>query len=218
MAVRLGNLALILDLLGRFDESLALQLEALGIEEQALGANHPRISITHGNLAALLVAMERPQEALEHARRGLAIAEADPNAAPEDLGASLINVADALYHLERYGEALDAEERSHALLLKSVGANHPWTALAESTRGLILRAQGHPEAAIASFRQSLAAYQAAGEESPEVAWTRFSLARTLWETGRKKEGLELAREARRQVGANRQNNLRQMDAWLAGKR
>ncbi|HEX4959697.1 MAG TPA: serine/threonine-protein kinase [Thermoanaerobaculia bacterium] len=218
VAVRLGNLALILDLLGRFDESLALQLEALGIEEQALGANHPRISITHGNLAALLLTMERPAEALEHARRGLAIAEADPDAAPEDLGASLINVADSLYHLERYKEALDATERAYALLLKSVGANHPWAAQALSTRGQILRAQGHPALAITVFHQSLAAYQAAGETSTEVGWTRFSLARALWDVGRRQEAFALAREARRQTSVTRQRNLRQIDAWLAGKR
>jgi tetratricopeptide (TPR) repeat protein/predicted Ser/Thr protein kinase len=219
VAVRLGNMALVLDAQGRFDESLALQLQALAIEEQALGPDHPRISITHGNLAALLVAMKRPREALEHARRGLAIAEADPDAAPEDLGASWLNVAEALRELERYPEALAGAERAQDLLLKSVGAHHPWTALAESARGQILRAQGHPAQAVAALRESLAGYKAAGEESPEVAWTRFTLARALWDVGERQEALTLARQARRQLaGSTRPGNLREVDAWLVGKR
>jgi tetratricopeptide (TPR) repeat protein/predicted Ser/Thr protein kinase len=218
VAVRLGNMALVLDAQGRFDESLALQLQGLAIEEQALGPNHPRISITHGNLAALLVTMRRPQEALEHARRGLAIAEADPDAAPEDLGASWLNVAEALRELERYPEALAGAERAQDLLLKSVGAHHPWTALAESARGQILRAQGHPAEAIVALRESLAGYKAAGEESPEVAWTRFTLARALWDVGEHAQALALANQARRQLaGSTRPGNLLDVDEWLQGK-
>ncbi len=219
-AVRLGNIALVLDGQGRFEESLATQLEALSIEERALGADHPRLAITHGNLAALLLAMDRPREALAHAQRALAIEQTNPDATLADLGASLLNVANALLKLKRLEEALQYDRQARSILTRELGDHHPWSAMANSTHGQILYAQGRPAEAVAPLRLAVRGFEASGEEETEAANARFYLARALWDSGEpgghRGEAVALARKAREGYGrALRTRDLAAVDAWLA---
>lgn len=221
VAIRLGNLALALEGLGRYEEALRVQSDALTIEERALGPDHPRVAVTHGNLASLLMVLDHNEEALAHARRGLIIDRQNPETAPADLGVSYLIVADAMYRLGRYQWALDHNQQARELLAKSVGPHHPWTAKAEAGYGRILLAQGHPGEGAAALRRSLAAFQAAGEETVESADARFQLAQTLWKTGGDRaEALELAREAREWLlrhASHRKRDLAGIEDWLAAR-
>jgi tetratricopeptide (TPR) repeat protein len=219
VAVRLGNIALVLDGQGRYEESLATQLQALAIEEKALGPGHPRLSITHDNLSSLLLAMKRPGDALGHARQALAIEEANPDATAADLGASVENVAEALLELGRHGEALHHNQRALALFRRELGPGHAWTALAESTHGRILQAQGRPAEAVAPLRRALAGGFAEGRgETPEGAAARFALARALWDSGGDRaEALALAREARAALSRVRGRGMPEVDDWLRSR-
>jgi eukaryotic-like serine/threonine-protein kinase len=219
VAVRLGNIALIFETQGRYEESFATQLEALSIEKAALGPDHPRLAITHGNLSGLLLTLERPQEALFHAQRALAIDRANPDTNTADLGASLTTVADALFNLERYREALSYNRQARALLLPELGPNHPWSAEAETTHGLILYATGQPAEAVAPLRRAIAGFEAGETSGAPIASARFALAKAIWDSdGNRTQAIALAREARdgyARATPLRAKKLAEVQAWLA---
>jgi hypothetical protein len=58
VAIRLNNLALLLQATNRLAEAEPLMRRALAIFEDSLGDDHPQTKIVAGNLAALLEAME----------------------------------------------------------------------------------------------------------------------------------------------------------------
>jgi tetratricopeptide (TPR) repeat protein len=142
--VLLGNIALVLEGLGQYEEAIQTYQEANTFEERALGPDHPRVAIGHGNLASLLIRLNHPEEALVHARRALAIEQKNPASEPGDLGASYLTVSAALYHLGRYEEALEHNQQARKLLTGTVGAKHPWTVEAEDIHERILAVLGGP--------------------------------------------------------------------------
>ncbi len=62
-AIRLNNLANLLQDMGRHDEAEPLFRQALEIDEKTIGTQHPEYAMHLGNLAGLLRAMGRTDEA-----------------------------------------------------------------------------------------------------------------------------------------------------------
>ena len=75
VAIRLNNLALLLQATNRLAEAEPLMRRALAIDEQSYGADHPNVAIDLNNLAQLLQATNRLAEAEPLMRRALAIDE-----------------------------------------------------------------------------------------------------------------------------------------------
>ena len=76
MALRLNNLAQLLQDTNRLAEAEPLMRRALAIDETSLGPDHPDVARDLNNLAALLQATNRLAEAKPLMRRALAIFEA----------------------------------------------------------------------------------------------------------------------------------------------
>ena len=75
MAIRLNNLALLLQDTNRLAEAEPLMRRALAIDEQSYGPDHPDVAIRLNNLALLLQDTNRLAEAEPLMRRALAIDE-----------------------------------------------------------------------------------------------------------------------------------------------
>ena len=75
MAIRLNNLALLLQATNRLAEAEPLMRRALAIDEKSYGPDHPDVAIDLNNLAMLLHDTNRLDEAEPLMRRALAIFE-----------------------------------------------------------------------------------------------------------------------------------------------
>ena len=76
VAIRLNNLALLLQDTNRLAEAEPLMRRALAIDEQSLGPDHPNVAIHLNNLAQLLQDTNRLAEAEPLMRRALEISKA----------------------------------------------------------------------------------------------------------------------------------------------
>ena len=109
-----GNLAVTLNNLGRFEESLQMQQEVLAALTEVLGASHPDTLRTQGNLAVTLKDLGKFEEALRTEAAVLA-------ARTEALGASH---PDTLTHASKHGSDSHRTGQGPRKLYES--ASRPW--------------------------------------------------------------------------------------------
>ena len=76
VAIRLNNLAALLQATNRLEEAEPLLRRALAIDEARFGPDHPTVAIRLNNVASLLQATNRLAEAEPLMRRALVIGEA----------------------------------------------------------------------------------------------------------------------------------------------
>jgi hypothetical protein len=88
VAVRLNNLALLLQSTTRFGEAELLYRRALAIREKNFGPNHPSVGIALTNLALLLKTMNRVAEADSLIRRASTLREQQNEPNPPELSRS----------------------------------------------------------------------------------------------------------------------------------
>ena len=87
VAIRLNNLAQLLQATNRLAEAEPLMRRALAIDEKSYGPDHPDVAIDLNNLAQLLQATNRLAEAEPLMRRALAIDETELRPGPSRCGA-----------------------------------------------------------------------------------------------------------------------------------
>lgn len=105
------------------------------------------------NLAGLARAQGQPQVAAEYLEQAVALSP------PEFVNPRLLNYLGATYReLGRFDEARSALTRSYEARLKSLGADHPDTAFALTSLGLLAEAEGKPAEAADRFRTALDIY------------------------------------------------------------
>jgi tetratricopeptide (TPR) repeat protein/predicted Ser/Thr protein kinase len=215
----LNNIALVLSDLERYDEALADLNRSLAIKERALGPKHPLIALDLGNLGAVYEEMGRSEEALAAGRRALAIYEEALGPDHPDLAYALTNIGNALVRLGRPGEARPSYERAVDLRRRHLGADHPQLAFSLTGLGRAFLALHQPAAALVPLRRAVE-IRAAGEvDKPQLAESRYHLARAVWASGgSRKEARALAEQARSLVaeaGGRPTRLRREIDAWLA---
>ena len=151
IAIRLNNLAQLLQDTNRLGEAEPLMRRALAIDEAAFGNDHPNVAIRLNNLAALLQATNRLGEAEPLMRRALAIFEASFGNDHPNVATALNNLALLLEATNRPGEAEPLMRRALAIFLafqRDTGHAHPHRdAVTANYRGL-LAAMGKSEAEI----------------------------------------------------------------------
>jgi tetratricopeptide (TPR) repeat protein len=128
-AIRLNNLALLLQATNRPGEAEPLMRRALGINEASLGRDHPNVAICLNNLAALLHATNRLGEAEPLMRRALGIDEASYGKDHPNVAIRLNNLALLLQATNRLGEAEPLMRRALAIDQASYGNDHPNVAI-----------------------------------------------------------------------------------------
>ena len=129
LAVRLANLAALLQATNRLGEAEPLMRRALAIFEASYGAEHPNVAIHLNNLAQLLQDTNRLGEAEPLMRRALVVVEAGYGAEHPNVSVCLNNLAVLIETL--YGPT-DAEPMYRRALLideASYGPDHPSVAI-----------------------------------------------------------------------------------------
>ncbi len=106
VAIRLNNLAVLLNATGRLLEAEPLMRRTLAIVEQAYGARHPKVAIRLNNLAQLLKETDRLPEAEPLMRRALSIDEQQYGPVHPKVAIRLNNLTQLLQATNRL---LDAE-------------------------------------------------------------------------------------------------------------
>ena len=196
VAIRLNNLAALLQATNRLSEAEPLIRRALAIDETALGPDHPKVAIRLNNLANLLRATNRLDEAEPLYRRALAIDEASYGPDHPEVATDLNNLASLLQTTNRLDEAEPPYRRALAILEASLGETHPQVATALNNLASLLQDTNRLDEAEPLFRRALAIDEASyGPDHPTVAIRRNNLALLLEATNRLDEALPMMRRA-----------------------
>jgi tetratricopeptide (TPR) repeat protein len=211
VAVALEHLVEVLAKRGGAAEALPLAERALSIRERALGRDHPDVSYALSNLGGTLHRLGRDREALAAHRRELGLVEksagregADTAAVLEEVGVDQRALGDLDGAAATFARALAIEEKSGG------GA-----AVVETLGELELDRRA-PARAVPWLERALAAQLKDPGAAPDLATTRFALARALDAAQRDRaHAVALARAARdawAAAGATRERD--EADAWL----
>jgi hypothetical protein len=196
VAIRLNNLAQLLQDTNRLGEAEPLMRRALAIDEASYGAEHPSVAIRLNNLAQLLKATNRLGEAEPLMRRALAIDEASYGAEHPSVAIDLNNLAQLLQDTNRLGEAEPLMRQALAIDEASFGAEHPRVASRLNNLAQLLQATNRLGEAEPLMRRALAIDEASyGAEHPRVAIDLNNLAGLLQDTNRLGEAEPLMRRA-----------------------
>jgi tetratricopeptide (TPR) repeat protein len=162
VAIRLTNLASLLQATNRFAEAEPMMCRALAILENSLGREHPNVAIQLNNLASLTYELNRFAEAESLMRRALAIFENSLGEEHPNVAAQLNNLAQLLRAANRLVEAEPLSRRQLEILLKSTritGHQHPHLIDAMTNYATLLIAVGNTEEqAIGEIGVMLAAF------------------------------------------------------------
>jgi tetratricopeptide (TPR) repeat protein len=145
VAIRLNNLAPLLQDTNRLAAAEPLMRRALAIAEGSYGADHPVVAIRLNNLAALLQATNRLAEAEPLMRRALAIDEGSYGADHPEVATDLNNLAALLQATNRLAEAEPLYQRGVRILIafrRRTGHEHPHFRVVQANHVGALQAMG----------------------------------------------------------------------------
>ena len=129
VALRLNNLAALLQGTNRLSEAEPLYRRALAIDEESLGPAQATVASDLANLAALLRETHRALQAEPLYRRALAIDEQILGPSHPKIGVRLSNLAGLLKDMGRWSEAEPLYRRALAIDEETLGPAHPEVAL-----------------------------------------------------------------------------------------
>jgi tetratricopeptide (TPR) repeat protein len=196
VAIRLNNLASLLQATNRLAEAEPLMRRALAIDEASYGNDHPDVAIDLNNLASLLQATNRLAEAEPLMRRALTIDEASYGPDHPKVAIDLNNLAALLQATNRLAEAEPLIRRALAIDEASNGSDHPKVAIRLNNLASLLQATNRLAQAEPLMRRALAIDEASyGPDHPNVAIQLNTLASLLQATNRLAEAEPLMRRA-----------------------
>ena len=197
VAVRLNNLAQLLQSTNRLDEAEPLMRRVISISETSLGPDHPNIATALNNLAMLLQNTNRLVEAEPLTRRVVDIFEKferETGKAHPNFSGALGNFAELLRATNRLDEAEPLMVRALAIDEKSLGPDHPNVAIRLNNLAGLLYATKRLVDAEPLQRRALAIDEKSfGPDHPEVATDLNNLAALLQATNRLDEAEPLMR-------------------------
>ena len=180
----------------RYSEAMPLAQRALGIQEKALGPNHPSVANLLSNLAFLYVKQGRYAEAEPLYKRSLAIREKALGPDHPDVAASLGDLAQFYKDQGRYADAEPLFKRSLTIRNKSLGPDHPDVAASLNALASLYQDQGRYADAEPLFKRSLAIDEKAlGSDHPDVALLLNNLALLYQMQGRYADAEPLYQQA-----------------------
>ena len=185
-----------LHLLARFGEAEFYFREALRIDEQFYGPDHPDVATHLNNLAALLKITNRQAEAEPLMRRALAIHEQSYGAEHPGVATNLNNLAALLLDTNRLTEAEALMRRALAIDEEFYGAEHADVARDLNNLAQLLKATNRLTEAEPLMRRVVDIFeQSYGAEHPYFAGYLNNLAGLLKATNRLAEAEPLIRRA-----------------------
>ncbi len=196
VALRLNNLASLLQETNRLGEAEPLFRRALAIDEAFYGPDHPNVARDLNNLALLLKTTNRLDEAEPLYRRALTNGEASYGLDHPEVALRLNNLAVLLQDTNRLSEAEPLYRRALAIDEASYGPDHPNVARDLSNLAGLLQATNRLGEAEPLYRRTLAIDEASyGPDHTIVALRLNNLASLLQETNRLGEAEPLFRRA-----------------------
>jgi tetratricopeptide (TPR) repeat protein len=191
-----GNLATVLENLGRFDEAEALHREVIARERRVFGSESASLATALNNLGVVLgqrgdwaAAEPLHREALEIIRRVKGPRSPDTASAMSSVAAAIESGGDLAAAESLYREALEIRR---AVL----GREHPDTVRSLYALAYLLRARGEPRQAEALCREALALRGSVLPDThPMVAAMLQVLGLSLMDEGRAREAEPLLRES-----------------------
>jgi Tetratricopeptide repeat len=196
VAIRLNNLAQLLQTTNGLEEAEPLMRRALEIDEQSFGSNHPRVATDLNNLAQLLKATNRIGEAEPLMRKVLEIDEQSFGSNHPRVAIGLNNLAQLLKDTNRLGEAEPLMRRALEIDERAFGSNHPNVAIDLNNLAQLLHATNRIGEAEPLMRRALEIDEHSfGSNHPNVAIRLNNLAQLLQDTNRLGEAEPLMRRA-----------------------
>ncbi len=181
--------------LGREEAGDVLR-EALQVQEEVLGAQHPRVAMTLLTLANLSFNHGRYEEAERESARALAVLRQQPERDDYRLCVSLVGHGSSLSELRRFDEALVSFREAGELGHRTLDADHPLHAVILQNIAVIHARRGEHAAAVPFYRQAFDHLERVlGPEHHMVAQAMSNLAGSVWGLGRLEEAEELLRRA-----------------------
>ena len=194
VALRLNNLAQLLQETNRPEEAETMMRRALEIDKAAYGPDHPDVARDLTNLAQLLYVTNRLAEAEPMMCRALAIVEAAYGPDHPDVAIRLNNLAILLQDTIRLEEAEPMLRRALAIVEAAYGPDHPDVAIRLSNLARLLNDTNRMAEAEPMMRRALDIYEVAyGPDHPTVAIVLNNLAQLLRGTNRLAEAEPMMR-------------------------
>jgi eukaryotic-like serine/threonine-protein kinase len=192
LANHLGNLALVHQARGAYEEAKALQERALAIREETLGPEHPDLATNVNNLAAVYDALGVYEEAKRLHERALTIHEKSLGGNHPHVAHGLNNLAHVHRELGSYEEAKKLTEQALTILEHAIGPDHPDFATGLNNLASIHTALGAYEEAERQHERALAIREKAlGTAHPNVAQSLNNLGGLKVELGAYEEAERL---------------------------
>jgi serine/threonine-protein kinase len=198
---------------GDYAAALANAEHVLAIREATLGPDHPDVGESLVNTAIELKALGKWERVFPSYKRAIAIFETSYGAGSIELGVTYLNYAEALRVHGDLDAAGVAYDKSRAILAAKLGEDHPMLAHIWNGTGQLELARGHRDAAIPLLERAVA-MRAKDGEAPDLAESRFALARALGSGERAKALATAARDAYRTLGPGYAKRLAEVEAWL----
>jgi tetratricopeptide (TPR) repeat protein len=185
-----------LEHLGRLPEAESLLRQALSIDENAYGSDHPEVAVRLSNLGSLLHKNFRLEEAERLIQRALDIDQRCLGPQHPTVATRLSNLTLLYASQGRYAEAEPLIRRALDIDEQCFGPNHPDIARDLTNLGHLLEHTNRIPEAAPLYRRALAIEQAHfGPDHPEVARTRGNLAGLLRSINQLEDAELLFREA-----------------------
>jgi tetratricopeptide (TPR) repeat protein len=196
VAIRLNNLAQLLQATNRLTEAEPLMRRALTIDEKSFGPDHPDVATDLNNLAQLLQRTNRRTEAEPLMHRALTIDEKSFGPDHPDVATDLSNLAASLYSTNRLVEAEPLMRRVISIFEKNFGPEHPNVGTALNNLAQLLQDTNRLAEAEPLMRHALIIDEKSfGPDHPNVARDLNNLAQLLQATNRFIEADPLMRRA-----------------------
>jgi len=196
VAIRLNNLARLLQATNRLAEAEPLMRRALAIDEQSFGATHPNVAIDLNNLARLLQDTNRLAEAEPLMERVVTIFESSLGEQHPNVAVALNNLAQLLQATNRLAEAEPLMRRALAIDEQSFGATHPEVAADLNNLARLLQDTNRLAEAEPLMRRALAIVlefeRHNGYEHPKQVMASKNYEAMLRELGRSDDEIEAA--------------------------
>jgi tetratricopeptide (TPR) repeat protein len=138
IAIRLSDLAGVLESMNQLDEVEELYRRALVISEQSFGPEDPKVALCLSHLSRFLLRTNQLYEAEKLMRRGLAIAEKNLGPDHPNVAVRLSNLAGLLQRTNRPAQAEPLLRRTVAICESSFGPDHPNVAAALDSLASVL--------------------------------------------------------------------------------
>jgi tetratricopeptide (TPR) repeat protein len=196
VAIRLNNLATLLQATHRLEDAELLMKGVVEIFEKAYGSEDTNVATALSNLAQLLQATNRLDEAEPLMRRALAIDEKAYGPNYPTVAIRLNNLSMLLQATNRLGEAEPLMQRALAIDEKFYGPDHPRVAIDLINLAALLQATNRPGEAEPLMWRALAINEKSyGPEHPNVATDLINLVALRWATNRPGEAEPLMKRA-----------------------